>query len=91
MDLRRQARHFHVALDLLLAAGQRAVDTRFGRDYARTLAEWRRRFLAEWPAIEAQGFDLPFQRLWTYYLSYCEAGFLAGRVDVGLYRLTRGT
>ena len=45
----------------------------------------------KWPAIEAQGFDLPFQRLWTYYLSYCEAGFLAGRVDVGLYRLTRGT
>lgn len=67
------------------------TEARFGRDYARTLAEWRRRFLAEWPAIEAQGFDLPFQRLWTYYLSYCEAGFLAGRVDVGLYRLTRGT
>lgn len=66
------------------------TEARFGRDYARTLAEWRRRFLAEWSAIEAQGFDLPFQRLWTYYLSYCEAGFLAGRVDVGLYRLTRG-
>lgn len=64
------------------------TELRFGRDYARTLAEWRRRFLAEWPAIEAQGFDLPFKRLWEYYLCYCEAGFLAGRVDVGLYRLT---
>ncbi|WP_343630811.1 cyclopropane-fatty-acyl-phospholipid synthase family protein [Roseateles sp.] len=66
-----------------------ATELRFGRDYARTLAEWRRRFLAAWPAIEAQGFDLPFKRLWEYYLCYCEAGFLADRVDVGLYRLDR--
>lgn len=65
------------------------TEERFGMGYARTLAEWRRRFLAEWPSIEAQGFDQRFQRLWTYYLSYCEAGFLSGRVDVGLYRLTR--
>ncbi|MDH0863819.1 cyclopropane-fatty-acyl-phospholipid synthase [Mitsuaria sp. GD03876] len=64
------------------------TSARFGLGYAATLAEWRRRFLAEWPAIEAQGFDLPFKRLWTYYLCYCEAGFRAGRVDVGLYRLT---
>ncbi|WP_067065853.1 SAM-dependent methyltransferase [Roseateles chitosanitabidus] len=66
-----------------------ATELRFGRDYARTLAEWRRRFQAEWPAIQALGFDLPFKRLWEYYLSYCEAGFLADRVDVGLYRLDR--
>jgi cyclopropane-fatty-acyl-phospholipid synthase len=65
------------------------TEVRFGRDYARTLAEWRRRFLAEWPAIAAQGFDARFKRLWEYYLCYCEAGFLAGRVNVGLYRLTR--
>lgn len=61
---------------------------RFGRSYAATLAEWRARFHAEWPDIEAQGFDRAFQRLWDYYLCYCEAGFLSGRVDVGLYRLT---
>ena len=59
----------------------------FGPSYALTLAEWRRRFLAEWPAIEPLGFDAAFKRLWTYYLGYCEAGFRAGRVDVGLYRL----
>ncbi|WP_390343022.1 class I SAM-dependent methyltransferase [Variovorax boronicumulans] len=59
----------------------------FGKDYARTLAEWRRRFLAAWPQIEPLGFDAAFKRLWTYYLSYCEAGFRAGLVDVGLYRL----
>jgi len=61
----------------------------FGPSYARTLAEWRRRFLANWSAIEALGFDEAFKRLWTYYLCYCEAGFNAGRVDVGLYRLRR--
>jgi cyclopropane-fatty-acyl-phospholipid synthase len=64
-----------------------STQTRFGRGYAATLVEWRRRFMAEWPAIEAQGFDLPFKRLWEYYLCYCEAGFRSGRVDVGLYRL----
>ena len=62
-------------------------ELRFGDSYAATLVEWRRRFLAAWPAIEAQGFDLPFKRLWEYYLCYCEAGFRAGRVDVGLYSL----
>ena len=68
-----------------------STQARFGRGYAATLVEWRRRFLAEWPAIEAQGFDLPFKRLWEYYLCYCEAGFRSGRVDVGLYRLTHAS
>jgi cyclopropane-fatty-acyl-phospholipid synthase len=34
-------------------------------------------------------FDEPFRRKWEYYLSYCEAGFRAGAIDVGLYRLHR--
>jgi cyclopropane-fatty-acyl-phospholipid synthase len=59
----------------------------FGDSYATTLAAWRHRFIEAWPAIEAQGFDLRFKRLWTYYLAYCEAGFRAGRVDVGLFTL----
>ncbi len=62
-------------------------ELRFGDSYAATLVEWRRRFLAAWPAIEAQGFDQRFRRLWEYYLCYCEAGFRTGRVDVGLYTL----
>jgi cyclopropane-fatty-acyl-phospholipid synthase len=61
----------------------------FGPSYARTLDEWRRRFLAAWPEIAPLGFDEAFRRLWTFYLAYCEAGFRAGRVDVGLYRLRR--
>lgn len=63
------------------------TERRFGASYARTLVAWRERFEAAWPAIAAQGFDERFRRLWTYYLCYCEAGFLSGRIDVGLYSL----
>ncbi|MBU6418221.1 MAG: cyclopropane-fatty-acyl-phospholipid synthase family protein [Proteobacteria bacterium] len=59
----------------------------FGASYARTLAEWRTRFLAAWPCLAEMGFDQRFKRLWTYYLSYCEAGFATGAIDVGLYEL----
>jgi cyclopropane-fatty-acyl-phospholipid synthase len=64
----------------------RSAET-FGRGYALTLAEWRRRFQDAWPAIQDLGFDLRFKRMWEYYLSYCEAGFQAGVLDVGLYTL----
>jgi cyclopropane-fatty-acyl-phospholipid synthase len=60
----------------------------FGLDYARTLAEWRQAFEANWPAIAAQGFDDTFRRLWRMYLCYCEAGFLAGNVDVVQFELS---
>lgn len=59
----------------------------FGLDYARTLAEWRLVFEARWPEIAAQGFDENFRRLWRMYLCYCEAGFLAGNVDVVQFEL----
>jgi cyclopropane-fatty-acyl-phospholipid synthase len=59
----------------------------FGLDYARTLAEWRLAFEARWPEIAAQGFDENFRRLWRMYLCYCEAGFLAGNVDVVQFEL----
>lgn len=59
----------------------------FGASYARTLAEWQRRFSKAWPSIEAQGFDERFRRMWIYYLTYCEIGFERGFIDVGLYRL----
>jgi cyclopropane-fatty-acyl-phospholipid synthase len=60
----------------------------FGDGYARTLVEWRRRFHENWSQIEALGFDASFHRLWDYYLCYCEGGFRAGAIDVGLYKLT---
>ncbi len=54
----------------------------FGRDYAETLRRWRANFLRERAAVMALGFDLPFTRLWEFYLAYCEAGFDAGICDV---------
>jgi cyclopropane-fatty-acyl-phospholipid synthase len=59
----------------------------FGDGYAQTLREWRKRFLQAWPTLEALGFDARFQRLWEYYLAYCEIGFRSGSVDVGFYKL----
>ena len=46
-----------------------------GDSYARTLQEWRSRFLRAWPKLEAQGFNQRFRRIWEYYLAYCEIGF----------------
>lgn len=61
----------------------------FGPDYAATLAEWRRRFLAAWGDIVPLGFDEKFKKLWQFYLSYCEAGFRAATTDVMQIRLAR--
>ena len=62
---------------------------RFGESYARTLSEWRRRFLASRKMVEALGFSEEFQRMWDYYLSYSEGGFRAGVIDVGFYGFRR--
>ncbi|WP_374276430.1 class I SAM-dependent methyltransferase [Azonexus sp.] len=59
----------------------------FGPDYARTLAEWRQAFETNWPRIAELGFDETFRRLWRFYLCYCEAGFLAGNIDVVQFEL----
>ncbi|QDZ02813.1 class I SAM-dependent methyltransferase [Nitratireductor mangrovi] len=54
----------------------------FPQDYARTLAEWRKRFWASWEKILPMGFDDRFRKLWEFYLHYCEAGFRAEFIDV---------
>lgn len=69
----------------------------FGYHYARTLREWRIRFLENEETIASLGYDLRFRRAWEYYLCYCEAGFEEGYTgDVHLLltkpgcRLARG-
>lgn len=47
-----------------------------GLHYAKTLADWRDKFLSNWPTLAEEGFDNQFKRLWLFYLSYCEGGFL---------------
>jgi cyclopropane-fatty-acyl-phospholipid synthase len=61
----------------------------FGADYARTLSEWRRAFREALPQVRQQGFDERFLRTWDFYLAYCEAGFLAGSVDVMQFTLEK--
>lgn len=63
--------------------------SRFGQNYATTLAEWGRRFEDAWDDIKSLGFDERFGRLWRFYLSYCEAAFRTGRTDVVQVSLAR--
>lgn len=55
----------------------------FPESYARTLREWRRRFLERLDDVRQLGFDERFVRMWEYYLCYCEAAFLEKTVGVG--------
>jgi cyclopropane-fatty-acyl-phospholipid synthase len=48
----------------------------FGLDYAKTLRNWRERFEQSRERILSTGFDEAFIRMWRFYLSYCEGGFL---------------
>lgn len=58
------------------------ADYPMGQHYARTLAEWRRRFLAATDQAGQLGFGPAFQRMWNLYLAYSEGGFRAGYLDV---------
>jgi cyclopropane-fatty-acyl-phospholipid synthase len=60
-----------------------------GQHYARTLARWRERFLANWQQVASLGFDETFRRMWEFYLAYCEAGFRVGYLGVHQLALTR--
>ncbi len=66
------------------------ADFPMGQHYARTLAEWRKRFLAAAGAVTQLGFGPTFQRMWNLYLTYSEAGFRAGYLDVHQLLLERG-
>lgn len=46
-----------------------------GQHYARTLKDWRNRFMRNLQTLEEMGYDRSFQRKWCYYLSICESGF----------------
>ncbi len=47
-----------------------------GLDYAQTLKDWRINFNASQNKLTELGYDEQFKKLWRYYLSYCEGGFL---------------
>lgn len=61
----------------------------FGFDYARTLQDWHKRFLAASPKLKELGYDERFRRLWQFYLCYCEAGFWERTISVVHLMATR--
>ena len=79
---------FIPSIAAMLAAKTRATDLAlvhledFGSSYARTLHDWRQRFMAQREAVRAQGFDERFMRMWEFYLAYCEGGFLERSIGV---------
>ena len=68
------------------SAGLKILDDYyFGKSYAETLRRWQSTFEQKWDDIKNLGFDEKFQKMWHYYLSYCEAGFETGHINVGQF------
>ncbi len=61
----------------------------FGPDYAETLRRWRVDFHRHIQQVQGLGFDERFQRIWEFYLAYCEAAFDTGNTDVVQYTLRK--
>ena len=62
----------------------------YKNSYAQTLQMWNEKFQLAWPNIALQqGFSLRFKKMWEYYLSYCEVGFLTGATDVSHFILRK--
>jgi len=59
----------------------------FRHDYARTLKEWQILFEKNIDKIESLGMDRKFCNMWRFYLSYCEAGFRMGDIEVAQFTL----
>jgi len=61
----------------------------YGPHYAETLRQWRERYDAAIRRGALPGFGEAFQRLWRYYLMYCEGGFRGRGIDVAQVTLKR--
>jgi cyclopropane-fatty-acyl-phospholipid synthase len=69
-------------------AGLRVSDRQdFGLHYEQTLRIWREQFTAHQAEVRRLGFDETFGSMWTFYLSYAEAGFRSGHLDVSQFTL----
>jgi cyclopropane-fatty-acyl-phospholipid synthase len=60
-----------------------------GLHYARTLFDWRTRFLARLSEVRKLGYSDAFIRMWTFYLQYCEGAFLEHYISTIQLRLRR--
>jgi len=53
-----------------------------GAHYAKTLAHWRERFFRHLGDVQDLGFDQRFQRMWSFYLAWCEGAFQEKYINV---------
>ena len=58
--------------------------------YARTLREWRARFLARLDDVRRLGYSEDFIRRWEFYLASCEAGFAEATTGLVQVRYAKG-
>ena len=61
----------------------------FGKDYCKTLMEWKKRFNDNWGNIKNEKFNDRFRRVWNYYFDYCETGFALNHTDVSQFYLKK--
>ncbi len=66
----------------------------FGQDYARTLDAWYQRFVEKWDGELRHRFESDqdartFYRMWEFYLRAAQAGFIAGKLDLAQYVLSK--
>ena len=52
-----------------------------GLDYAKTLSHWHANLIDKKDFLRQLGYDDQFFNLWSYYLGYCEGGFLERRIS----------
>lgn len=72
-----------IAGSLTRATRMRMIDLEdIGCHYPVTLAAWRDRLAGRWTELaRTSGLDESFRRLWTLYLSYCEAAFIERHIS----------
>ena len=58
------------------------------RHYAKTLRAWRERFVSNWDRARAM-YDERFCRMWEFYLTACEVGFLSRELNVFQIQLAK--
>ena len=54
-----------------------------GLSYAQTLRDWRKRFYQNIQDVAEMGFASDFQRMWEFYLCYCEGAFEERAISAG--------
>jgi cyclopropane-fatty-acyl-phospholipid synthase len=75
------------SIEAITRSCTRATDLRvlqisdIGLHYVETLRRWQANFDARLDEISALGLDRSFQRLWRFYLCYCEAAFIERHVS----------